>query len=420
MLPAADAEPLAQSVRVGWHVVALLRGKGGDAARCIWIVRSERLAVAHVDRHRPQPRIERQVIQLLVERRRRDRQHRHLGDTTDVVGVQGGDVQRQRNRPAHVLVVVWRDGVVEAKPARVELVAIRPGEVSEPGAGGWSAVDQRFEGVVIQIEQHVELVAGHGDDLALARSIKDGQDVRRSSLTGDHAGRGLLPVIAALEQLPVAIRIGVHRHVRAERHGWVIGERLEVRGVLPHVLGHHVDGVVASGEVEVKARVGLIQREDDGIRIGRGDGVDVQLHLGREHQARVVLQRVDGEGDVVGGELQPIAPHDPASQRHGHGQVVGAVRGAISRQRVDPLAGVLIDIPQVVHHQPLAGWHGRTARYEHVEVVGDAVAADLVDHVDLLAWDRNRQAAATEALCERYGHRATCHGQLDRRRCASR
>ncbi len=257
----------------------------------------------------------------------------------------------------------------------------------------------------------------HGDDLALTWTVEDGHDVLGPWLTRDHAGRRLLPIVAALEQLPVAIRIGVRSDVRTQRHRWVIGERLEVRGLLPHVLGHHVDGVVASREIEVEAWVGLVQVEDNRVRVGCGDIFDVQFHLGREQQAGVVHERVDREDHVVRGELDTVTPHDAMAQRHGHLHAVSAVRRSVSSQRVDPLAGVLVDVPQQVHDQSLAGRAGRTAGDKQVEIVGHAVAEDLVDHVDLLARHGDRQATAAEALRKPFGQRVKWHARSAVRDC---
>ena len=64
--------------------------------------------------------------------------------------------------------------------------------------------------------------------------------------------------------------------------------------------------------------------------------------------------------------------------------------GLSAGQRVDPLAGLLIEIPERVVQQALLGWR-RWAWHEEVEVVDHAVAEDLVDHEHLVARQIDRQ-----------------------------
>src|SRR5215471_13538321 len=99
-------------------------------------------------------------------------------------------------------------------------------------------------------------------------------------------------------------------------------------------------------------------------------------------------------------------------------RVIGVVRRPVGGQRIDPLTGVLVDVPQVVEHETLARRARRATRNEQVEVVSDAIAEDLIDDVDLLAGNRDRQSTATEALrerghFERQGRRTTRDSQLD-------
>ena len=68
VFPGADAEALEQAVWIGGHGVALLGGPGGDPRRRVGIVRLERLAVADVDRHAPEERLERDVVERRMQR----------------------------------------------------------------------------------------------------------------------------------------------------------------------------------------------------------------------------------------------------------------------------------------------------------------------------------------------------------------
>ena len=102
-------------------------------------------------------------------------------------------------------------------------------------------------------------------------------------------------------------------------------------------------------------------------------------------------------------KVDAVTPLDAVAEWHRHGEVVGAVGGLIRRERIDPFAGVLVDVPQHVHHQALAGRHGWTARNKHVEVVGHAVAEDLVGDVHLLAGDGDWQAPSAEPLSKTHG-----------------
>jgi len=383
MLPPADAKAVANALRIVGHRVALLLRPCRHLLRHGRVVRLEGLAVPDIDGQFLQPRLKGHMIDLHVYVCRRDGNGGDARHAADVLRLQFDDVQGQRNRPADVLVVVRRDGVVEPEEPCIELVRVSPWEVLEPRAGGRRAVNEGLERLIVDVHEKVQIVARHRDRLALAATVEERKYVLGAGLPGDDPRRGSLPVLAQFVQFPVAVRICVLIDVGAQRHWREEGERLRVLRRLPDVLRHNIQGVVARREEGVEAGVRLRESKDDGIVVRLLYVCHVQVHLGGPGHAGVRLQHVHSVDNVVGRELHAVAKVHPLPKLDGHLGKVVVVDRWLGRQRVDPLARLLIQVPQSVKDQALPGRGGWTG-HEHVVVVHHAVAEDLIHHIDLV------------------------------------
>jgi hypothetical protein len=271
VLPPARAKDIARRAR---HGVALFFGPGGNLVGNRGIVGLVHLARRNLNFQVEQPLFHR--LQVLCAQRRRGRHghRRHFGDAADVLSLEVDDVQRQRQRPAHVLVGIDRVGfLVEDEVAHVDLIRVRPWELLVPGACGRRGVEHGLEGLEVHIEEDIQIAAAHGDGFLGAVAVEDSQHILGAGLADDDAGRRALPILAAFEEFPVTIRVSFDDIVRAQ-HDWLAeGEGDRVFDRLEDVLGHHVDAVPARLEEGVEARRRLVQVELDAEVAGLLDRV---------------------------------------------------------------------------------------------------------------------------------------------------
>ena len=201
------------------------------------------------------------------------------------------------------------------------------------------------------------------DDVELMVELGDHALVRRAGIdVGDVFGPGLaeardacaLPVGPLLPDEPLAVGVVGIERVGAQRHRRIEGELQRIARFLEDVLGHHPHRVPAHREQGMEARVGLLELEDDGLRIGRRDVGDIHLHRRAPAQAVGLQVRLDGVDDVVGSELHAVAPEDALAQLHRHLGEVGIVDRLFRGQRIVPDAVdalLRVDVPEGVHRQ---------------------------------------------------------------------
>ena len=299
-----------------------------------------------------EPALERHVIDL---RRRAGRRHADRRDRRRAaIGRHRHrlDVDQQRQRPAHVAVLEGVELVVEDH-RRQGRVGMGVGEALEPAVRALRLLGDGEHALGRDVMDDVELVVELGDHPLVRRTGIDVGDVFGAGLAEARDGSAH-PVGPLLPDEPLAVGIVGIERVGAQGHRRIEGELQRIARLLEDVLGHHPHGVPAHREQGVEARVGLLELEDDGLRIGRRDIGDVHLHRRAPAQAVGLHVRLDGVDDVIGGELDAVAPEDALAQLHRHLGEVGVVDRLFRGERIVPHAVdalLRIDVPEGVHRQ---------------------------------------------------------------------
>jgi hypothetical protein len=104
----------------------------------------------------------------------------------------------------------------------------------------------------------------------------------------------------------------------------------------------------------MEARIGRLELEMDGVLVRRFDAFDSGRERRAPDEARRRHLRLDRIDDIVGSELDAVAPEDPLTQLHGHlGEVVVVLPGPFGKLVVEgPVeTGIGVDEPERIEHQ---------------------------------------------------------------------
>ncbi len=330
------------------------------------------LLLAGIDLEGLQPGFHGLEIVFRIEAGRRHADGRDRGGAPIGGHRHGLDVDQQRQCPAHVLVLELLDLVVE-QHGRQGRVGMAIGKPLEPGLGRLRFLGDREHALGRRVVDDVELVVHVLDHALVRRAGIDVGDIAGPRLA-EPCQRRPLPVFAALPDEPPAVGVEAVQRVGAQRDRGIEVELARVRRLLEDVLGQDPGGIPAHREDGVEARVRLLELEDDGRGIGCRDAGHIDLEGRAPDHARMVDLGLHGVDDVVGGELDPVAPMDAGAQLHRHLAEVVVVGRLVRSQRVVPDtvdAVVRVDVPQGIHGELLVA--GRAAAGidgPHVEPAG--------------------------------------------------
>ena len=269
-----------------------------------------------------------------------------------------------------------------------------------------------FEGFDIDIKVDIKLAARHGDGfLDVLVAVPNAQRIGRPRAAGDDAGQRIFGVVAALEELPVAVVIPLNRQVVAQDNH-IFGFPMPRSQVLAigkigfhfgnDMARHHVNAVPARFKERVETRIRAAKRELDAVIASLFDfGLEiVQLHLPAGLRAiEFVFEGINGIDDIIGVEFLAVAPHHALTQFDRHLGEVVIVDRISGRQRMDERAGFLIAVPECLVHQRVE--KGRMdAALPNVPVCLCRQTIDAVKDPEILAAARHLDRQALRLLRE--------------------